>query len=54
MDWYAGDKATARNVHTEMSTNERERNKKKKHIEGLNVTEIANLVADASKRYFKR
>lgn len=50
IDWYAGEKATARNVHAEMSTNEREAAKKIASFE-VSVSDIVNLVLGALKRY---
>jgi len=50
VDWYAGDKATARDVHTEMTTNERERAKKVTSFE-VSVDKIVSLVVKASERY---
>lgn len=50
MDWYAGDKSKAKDVHEEMSTIEREAAKKIASFQ-VSVEDIAALILEASERY---
>lgn len=50
MDWYAGDKTKARDVHTAMTKNERERAKKVKSF-NVSVEDITALVVESAERY---
>jgi hypothetical protein len=50
MDWYAGDKATARDVHKEMSITEREIAKRVISFDPP-AQDIVSLVVEASERY---